>query len=240
MDETKMMEFVGTRSRGRRRAARRRDGRDRRPARAVPGDARRGATHAGRARRADRHRRALRARVAERAGRARLRDLRRRRHVRPARRARGAAHRRDQPGLRDRRLRDRARLGVLDRRDHRAVPNRRGIRVGCPRPTRPTAAANGSSGPATSTNLATAWIPALDGVAGQARRGRSRRRRRLRSRRLDASCSPRPTRPRHVVGFDAHDGSIDAARKRAADAGLADRVRFEVAPATGYRPAPTT
>ena len=37
-----------------------------------------------------------------------------------------------------------------------------------------------------------------------------------------------------VVGFDAHDGSIDAARKRAADAGLADRVRFEVASATTF------
>src|SRR5439155_21298856 len=37
-----------------------------------------------------------------------------------------------------------------------------------------------------------------------------------------------------VVGFDAHAGSIDAARKRAADAGLADRVRFEVASATTF------
>jgi predicted RNA methylase len=35
-----------------------------------------------------------------------------------------------------------------------------------------------------------------------------------------------------IVGFDAHDGSIQAARKRAADAGLTDRVSFEVASAT--------
>ena len=48
------------------------------------------------------------------------------------------------------------------------------------------------------------------------------------------SCLPRPTRRRRVVGFDGHDGSIDAARKRAADAGLADRVRFEVASATTF------
>ena len=37
-----------------------------------------------------------------------------------------------------------------------------------------------------------------------------------------------------IVGFDADDGSIDAARKRAADAGLADRVRFEVASAATF------
>jgi SAM-dependent methyltransferase len=37
-----------------------------------------------------------------------------------------------------------------------------------------------------------------------------------------------------VVGFDAHDGSIDAARKRAADAGLVERVRFDVASATTF------
>ena len=37
-----------------------------------------------------------------------------------------------------------------------------------------------------------------------------------------------------VIGFDAHEGSIDAARKRAADAGSADRVRFEVASATTF------
>ncbi len=36
------------------------------------------------------------------------------------------------------------------------------------------------------------------------------------------------------MGFDAHDGSIEAARKRAADAGLADRVRFEVASSTTF------
>ena len=43
-----------------------------------------------------------------------------------------------------------------------------------------------------------------------------------------------PIPPQAVTGFDAHDGSIEAARKRAADAGLAERVRFEVASATTF------
>jgi SAM-dependent methyltransferase len=37
-----------------------------------------------------------------------------------------------------------------------------------------------------------------------------------------------------VVGIDAHDGSIGAARKRASDAGLADRVEFEMATAKDF------
>jgi SAM-dependent methyltransferase len=37
-----------------------------------------------------------------------------------------------------------------------------------------------------------------------------------------------------VTGFDAHDGSVEAARKRAADAGLADRVEFGVATAATF------
>jgi SAM-dependent methyltransferase len=37
-----------------------------------------------------------------------------------------------------------------------------------------------------------------------------------------------------VTGFDADPGSVEAARKRAAEAGLADRVAFEVASATTF------
>ena len=37
------------------------------------------------------------------------------------------------------------------------------------------------------------------------------------------------------VGSDYHDGSIETARQRAAEAGVADRVRFEIAPAAAYR-----
>jgi SAM-dependent methyltransferase len=82
-------------------------------------------------------------------------------------------------------------------------------------------------------NLASTWIPALDGVESKLSTG---------ARIADVGCGhgastlllaeayPAST----VVGFDAHDGSIAAARKRAADAGLADRVRFEVASATTF------
>src|SRR5205814_2239 len=77
-------------------------------------------------------------------------------------------------------------------------------------------------------HLATEWIPALDGVEAKLAKGASI---------ADVGCGhgastlllaetyPAST----VVGFDAHDGSVDAARKRAADAGLEDRIRFEAA-----------
>src|SRR3954471_13856691 len=81
--------------------------------------------------------------------------------------------------------------------------------------------------------LASEWIPALDGVEAKLTAG---------ARIADVGCGhgastlllaeayPAST----VVGFDADEGSIDVARKRAADAGLADRVRFEVASATAF------
>jgi SAM-dependent methyltransferase len=82
-------------------------------------------------------------------------------------------------------------------------------------------------------NLATTWVPALDGVEATLAAG---------GRIADVGCGhgastillaeayPAAT----VIGFDAHEGSIEAARRRAADAGLADRVRFEVASATTF------
>jgi SAM-dependent methyltransferase len=82
-------------------------------------------------------------------------------------------------------------------------------------------------------NLASAWIPALEGVEAKLTTG---------AHVADVGCGhgastlllaesyPAST----IVGFDAHDGSIDAARKRAADAGMADRVHFEVASATAF------
>jgi SAM-dependent methyltransferase len=82
-------------------------------------------------------------------------------------------------------------------------------------------------------HLANTWIPALDGVEAKLTAG---------ARIADVGCGhgastlllaeayPEST----VVGFDAHAGSIDAARKRASDAGLSDRVRFEVASATTF------
>src|SRR4051794_33494631 len=80
--------------------------------------------------------------------------------------------------------------------------------------------------------LTTAWIPAMDGVQARLEQG---------VRVADVGCGhgastihlakayPNST----FVGFDPHDKSIEAARKNAADAGVADRVSFEVAPAKG-------
>jgi SAM-dependent methyltransferase len=82
-------------------------------------------------------------------------------------------------------------------------------------------------------NLVSAWIPALDGVAARLETGATV---------ADIGCGhgsstillaqsyPAST----IVGFDYHDESIDVARKRAAEAGVADRVRFEVASAQDF------
>jgi SAM-dependent methyltransferase len=87
-------------------------------------------------------------------------------------------------------------------------------------------------------NLVSAWIPALDGVEAKLQAGANV---------ADIGCGhgsstillaqqyPAST----IVGFDYHEGSIETARKRAAEAGVADRVRFEVGsaqdyPGTGY------
>ena len=82
-------------------------------------------------------------------------------------------------------------------------------------------------------NLASTWIPALDGVEAKLAAG---------ARVADVGCGhgastlllaetyPAST----LLGFDAHDRSIEAARTRAADSGLADRAQFEVASATTF------
>jgi SAM-dependent methyltransferase len=79
-------------------------------------------------------------------------------------------------------------------------------------------------------NLVDGWLPALDGVADQLATG---------IRVADVGCGhgastltmaaafPQST----FIGFDGHPASIDAARQRAADAGVEDRVTFEVATA---------
>jgi SAM-dependent methyltransferase len=82
-------------------------------------------------------------------------------------------------------------------------------------------------------NLASAWIPALDGVQAKLTAG---------ARIADVGCGHGASTlllaeaypASSVVGYDAHGGSIDAARKRAAELGLADRVHFEVASATTF------
>jgi SAM-dependent methyltransferase len=82
-------------------------------------------------------------------------------------------------------------------------------------------------------NLTTAWIPALDGVEAKLRRG---------AKVADVGCGHGASTvilaqayPESVVtGYDYHAASIDAAKKNAADAGVADRATFAVAPADSY------
>ena len=87
-------------------------------------------------------------------------------------------------------------------------------------------------------NLTSSWIPALDEVAGKLAAGGGV---------ADVGCGhgastvllaqAYPTA--RILGSDYHQASVDTARKRAADAGVSDRARFEVASAqtfsgTGY------
>ena len=82
-------------------------------------------------------------------------------------------------------------------------------------------------------NLITLWIPALDGVAEKLERG---------ARVADVGCGHgastvllATTYPAsEFVGFDSHAPSIRAARNAAANAGVADHCRFEVADAESY------
>ena len=87
-------------------------------------------------------------------------------------------------------------------------------------------------------DLVSSWIPALDGVEEKLTDG---------ARVADVGCGHGASTlliggsyPRsRVIGFDYHRPSIEQARKRAADAGVAARVSFEVAgaadfPGTGY------
>ena len=87
-------------------------------------------------------------------------------------------------------------------------------------------------------NLVSSWIPALDGVAEKLAAG---------GRVADIGCGHGASTvllaqayPKsRIQGSDYHQASVDIARKRAADAGVADRARFEVASAqtfsgTGY------
>ncbi|MDT4933316.1 MAG: hypothetical protein QOK11_1208 [Pseudonocardiales bacterium] len=87
-------------------------------------------------------------------------------------------------------------------------------------------------------NLVPAWIPALDGVDEKLQAG---------AKVADVGCglgSSTILLAEHypnsrLMGCDYHDGSIELARKRAADAGVADRISFDVASAqtfggTGY------
>lgn len=82
-------------------------------------------------------------------------------------------------------------------------------------------------------NLVSQWIPALESVDDKLRRGASV---------ADLGCGHGASTillaqayPESMVtGFDYHEASIDIARKRAAEAGVAERVQFEVASAQDF------
>ena len=93
--------------------------------------------------------------------------------------------------------------------------------------------------PGYNANLVTSWLPALEGVVEKLERGVPV---------ADVGCEhgastivmaqafPRST----FVGSDYHEGSIETARARAEAARVADRVRFETAPADGFRATATS
>ena len=82
-------------------------------------------------------------------------------------------------------------------------------------------------------NLIPSWIPALDGVEHKLQAG---------AKVADVGCGlgastillAREYPNSRVTGSDYHDQSIEIARKRAADAGVADRISFEVASAADF------
>jgi SAM-dependent methyltransferase len=81
--------------------------------------------------------------------------------------------------------------------------------------------------------LLTEWLPALDGVVGRLEAGALV---------ADVGCGHGSSTllmaeafpASRFVGVDYHEASIATARRRAEEAGLGDRVRFEVAGADGY------
>jgi SAM-dependent methyltransferase len=87
--------------------------------------------------------------------------------------------------------------------------------------------------PGYNANLIPAWLPALDGVIEKLEAG---------ARVADIGCGhgsstilmaqgfPKST----FVGSDYHEGSIETARRRAEEAGVADRVEFTTAPAATH------
>ena len=87
--------------------------------------------------------------------------------------------------------------------------------------------------PGYNANLLDSWLPALDGVVGRLEQG---------ARVADVGCGhgastilmARAFPNSEFVGSDYHAGSIETARRRAREAGVDDRARFEVAPAAAF------
>jgi SAM-dependent methyltransferase len=88
--------------------------------------------------------------------------------------------------------------------------------------------------PGYAAHLVPEWLPALDGVVGKLQAGASV---------ADVGCGlgastvlmAQAYPQSRFTGSDYHAGSIEGARKRAADAGVAERAGFEVSPAGGFR-----
>jgi SAM-dependent methyltransferase len=82
-------------------------------------------------------------------------------------------------------------------------------------------------------NIAQSWIPALDGIQARLERGGAV---------ADVGCGygvstiimAKAYPNSRFFGFDNHAASIEAARQAAHEAGVADRVTFEVAAAQGF------
>jgi SAM-dependent methyltransferase len=82
-------------------------------------------------------------------------------------------------------------------------------------------------------NLVSQWLPALDGMVERLKRG---------AKVADIGCGHGASTilmaqafPKsHFVGLDYHDASIETARKRAVEQGVADNIAFEVKPATAF------
>ena len=87
--------------------------------------------------------------------------------------------------------------------------------------------------PGYNANLISGWLPALDGVVAKLERGALV---------ADVGCGHGASTVlmsqafpnSSFTGSDYHGGSIEAARDRAREAGVADRVTFEVAPASAF------
>jgi SAM-dependent methyltransferase len=87
--------------------------------------------------------------------------------------------------------------------------------------------------PGYAANLTSSWIPSLDGVEAKLKAG---------AKVADVGCGlgastilMAQTYPSSTfIGYDYHDGSIEMARQRAEEAGVSDRVKFEVARAKDY------
>jgi SAM-dependent methyltransferase len=87
--------------------------------------------------------------------------------------------------------------------------------------------------PGYAANLTSSWIPSLDGVEEKLKAG---------AKVADVGCGlgastilmAQSYPASNFVGYDYHEGSIEMARQRAEEAGLSDRVKFEVARAKDY------